>query len=160
MSYETIVYELEGDIATITINRPKSLNALNSLVLQELNQALDQIAENHDIRVLILTGTGEKAFVAGADIGELSTLNPLQARYFAKNGHAVMNKLQELSIPVIAAVNGFALEEALKSRCPVTLSMLLKMQKSAFRKSTWASFPVLAEPSALRASSAKTWPKK
>ncbi|MGM0403000.1 MAG: enoyl-CoA hydratase/isomerase family protein [Thermodesulfobacteriota bacterium] len=109
MSYETILYEQAGDIATITINRPKSLNALNSQVLQELRRALEEIAENQDIRVLILTGAGEKAFVAGADIGELSTLNPLQARYFAKNGHAVMNKLQELPVPVIAAVNGFAL---------------------------------------------------
>lgn len=109
MSYETILFEQEGDFATITINRPKSLNALNSKVLQELVDALDKVAGNEDIRVLILTGAGEKAFVAGADIGELSTLNPVQARYFAKNGHMVMNKLQELPIPVIAAVNGFAL---------------------------------------------------
>ncbi len=109
MSYETILFEQEGDIATITINRPKSLNALNSQVLQELAAALDDIAGNEDIRVLILTGAGEKAFVAGADIGELSTLNPIQARYFAKNGHAVMDRLQALPIPVIAAVNGFAL---------------------------------------------------
>ncbi|MFO8111132.1 MAG: enoyl-CoA hydratase-related protein, partial [Desulfosalsimonadaceae bacterium] len=77
MSYETILYEQAGDIATITINRPKSLNALNSQVLQELRRAIDEIAENQDVRVLILTGAGEKAFVAGADIGELSTLNPL-----------------------------------------------------------------------------------
>lgn len=109
MSYETILFEQEDNFATITINRPKSLNALNSKVLEELVDALDNVAGNEDIRVLILTGAGEKAFVAGADIGELSTLNPVQARYFAKNGHAVMNKLQELPIPVIAAVNGFAL---------------------------------------------------
>ncbi len=109
MSYETILFEQQEGVATITMNRPKALNALNSKLLGELNATLDKIAADEDIRVLVLTGSGEKAFVAGADIGELSTLNPVQARYFAINGHMVMDKLQNLPIPVIAAVNGFAL---------------------------------------------------
>lgn len=109
MSYETILFEQEGDIATITIDRPKSMNALNAQLIAELTDAVEQIAVNEDIRVLVLTGSGEKAFVAGADIGELSTLNPLQASYFAEKGHILMDKLQELPIPVIAMVNGFAL---------------------------------------------------
>ena len=109
MSYETILFEQQEGVATITMNRPKALNALNSQLLGELNETLDKIAGDENIRVLVLTGSGEKAFVAGADIGELSTLNPVQARYFAINGHMAMDKLQNLPIPVIAAVNGFAL---------------------------------------------------
>lgn len=109
MSYETILFEEEDGIATITINRPKSMNALNSQLIGEVSNVLDEIAENEEIRVLILTGAGEKAFVAGADINEISTLTPVQARHFAKTGHTVMDKLQNLPIPAIAAVNGFAL---------------------------------------------------
>lgn len=109
MTYQNILFELEGGIATITFNRPKALNALNSDLLSEFGQALDEIAANEDIRVLILTGSGEKAFVAGADISELATLNALQGKQFAEKGHFTIGKLQKLSIPVIAAVNGFAL---------------------------------------------------
>ncbi len=109
MSYNTIVFEEENGIATITINRPKSMNALNTEVFHELTPLLEKIALNEDIRVLIITGAGEKAFVAGADISELAELNALQGKYFVKTGHDCMAKLQELPIPVIAAVNGFAL---------------------------------------------------
>jgi len=109
MSYETLILNTDGRIATITLNRPKFLNALNSQLLGELSAALDEVAANEAIRVLILTGAGEKAFVAGADIAELSELNPIQAKYFSMKGHDVMGKLQALPIPVIAAVNGFAL---------------------------------------------------
>jgi enoyl-CoA hydratase len=109
MAYENIIYQLDGNIATITFNRPKALNALNTALLAELSQALDEIAADENIRVLVLTGAGEKSFVAGADIAELATFNSLQARRFAKSGHAVINKLQDLPIAVIAAVNGFAL---------------------------------------------------
>ncbi|HMA86009.1 MAG TPA: enoyl-CoA hydratase-related protein [Desulfosalsimonadaceae bacterium] len=109
MSYKTIIFEEQNGIATITINRPKSLNALNSEVLHELSPLLESIGQNEEIRVLIITGAGEKAFVAGADISELAELNALQGKYFVKTGHACMSKLQDLPIPVIAAVNGFAL---------------------------------------------------
>ena len=109
MAYESIIYQVEEGIATITFNRPKALNALNAALLGELSDALDQVAADEDIRVLVLTGAGDKAFVAGADISELATFNSLGAKHFAQKGRAAINKLQELPIVVIAAVNGFAL---------------------------------------------------
>ena len=109
MAYENIIYQVEEGIATITFNRPKALNALNAALLAELSDALDQVAADEDIRVLVLTGAGDKAFVAGADIGELATFNSLGAKYFAEVGQTAINKLQQLPIVVIAAVNGFAL---------------------------------------------------
>ena len=109
MAYENIIFESSDGIATITFNRPKALNALNDALLKEFSQALDDIAKDEDVRVLILTGAGEKAFVAGADITELSAFNTLQAKAFSQKGHKTIDKLQELTIPVIAAVNGFAL---------------------------------------------------
>jgi len=109
MAYENIVYEVNEGIATITFNRPKALNALNAALLAELSRALDEIAADEDIRVLILTGAGDKSFVAGADISELATFDSLKAKAFARKGHTIINKLQQLPIAVIAAVNGFAL---------------------------------------------------
>jgi enoyl-CoA hydratase len=109
MSFENIVFQVDQGIATITFNRPQALNALNQALLAEFSQALDAIAGDEAVRVLILTGAGEKAFVAGADIGELATYSALQAKNFSRAGHAVIAKLQELPIAVIAAVNGFAL---------------------------------------------------
>lgn len=109
MAYENIVYGLDNGIATITFNRPKALNALNMALLAELGDALDQIGADEDIRALVLTGAGDKSFVAGADITELATFNALQAKFFSKTGQAAINKLQSLPIAVIAAVNGFAL---------------------------------------------------
>ena len=103
-----ILYEADGAVATITINRPKALNALNSQVLDELDQTLDAI--NLDtVRCVILTGAGDKSFVAGADIGEMSTLTKAEGEAFGKKGNDVFRKLETLPIPVIAAVNGFAL---------------------------------------------------
>ena len=107
--FDHIIYGVRDRIATITFNRPKVLNALNSKLLTELSQALTAVAENEDIRVLVLTGAGEKAFVAGADINELEQLSILGAKSFARNGHQLLNQFQALPIPVIAAVNGFAL---------------------------------------------------
>ena len=109
MAYEHIIFKIESSLATITFNRPKAMNALNGALIEELSMALDSIAANEDIRVLILTGAGDKSFVAGADINELSTFNPLEAKLFSNKGHRTIHKLQTLPIPVIAAVNGFAL---------------------------------------------------
>ena len=106
--YETIKYEVKENIGYITINRPKAMNALNSQVLEELQTLVDEIAEDKDLRAVILTGEG-RAFVAGADIVEMSKMNPVQAREFAIKGHGVMNSIENLRMPVIAAVNGFAL---------------------------------------------------
>lgn len=105
---EFILYEVDGAVATITINRPKALNALNSQVLDELSAALDAV-DLDTVRCLILTGAGEKSFVAGADIGEMSTLTKAEGEAFGKKGNDVFLKLESFPIPVIAAVNGFAL---------------------------------------------------
>ncbi|MDY0133348.1 MAG: enoyl-CoA hydratase-related protein [Desulforegulaceae bacterium] len=109
MAYENIILEVEKSIAKITFNRPKALNALNQALLDELDKALDEVEQNEDVKVLVLTGAGDKAFVAGADITEINKLNALEAKFFCKKGHDVMARLQEIPIPVIAAVNGFAL---------------------------------------------------
>jgi enoyl-CoA hydratase len=109
MAYENILFQVDQGIATITFNRPKALNALNQALLAELSRALDEIAADEGVRVLVLTGAGEKAFVAGADITELATFTALQAKVFSRAGHVIIAKLQELPIAVMAAVNGFAL---------------------------------------------------
>ena len=106
MTYQNLLIGNEEGITTITFNRPKALNALNGMLLDEFSQALDTIAADEDIRLLVLTGAGEKAFVAGADISELATFNALQAKFFAQKGQAVINKLTALPIPAIAAVFG------------------------------------------------------
>lgn len=103
-----ILYEVNGAVGTITINREKALNALNSQVLEELDATLDAVDLN-TVRCLILTGAGEKSFVAGADIGEMSTLTKAEGEAFGKKGNDVFRKLETFPIPVIAAVNGFAL---------------------------------------------------
>ena len=103
-----ITYEQEGFVGIITINRPKALNALNSEVLKELDACLDGV-NLETTRALILTGAGEKSFVAGADIGEMSTLTKAEGEAFGKIGNDVFRKLETFPIPVIAAINGFAL---------------------------------------------------
>ena len=108
LNTEFIKYEEDGQISVLTINRPKALNALNSQVLDELDKTLDSI-DTSKIRALIITGAGEKSFVAGADIAEMSTLTKKQGEEFSKKGNDVFRKLETFPIPVIAAVNGFAL---------------------------------------------------
>ena len=114
---EFITYEQEEFVGIITINRPKALNALNSTVLDELNETLDNIDVN-TTRCLILTGAGDKSFVAGADIGEMSTLTKAEGEAFGKKGNDVFRKLETFPIPVIAAINGFALGGG----CEISLS--------------------------------------
>ncbi len=103
-----IDYQLQDQIGIMTISRPKALNALNSEVLGEIDKALDQV-DLEKTRVLILTGAGEKSFVAGADIGEMSNLTKKQGEAFGKKGNDIFRKIETFPIPVIAAVNGFAL---------------------------------------------------
>ena len=105
---EYVLYEQKDAIGIITINREKALNALNSQVLDELNEAFDAVDLN-TVRCLILTGAGEKSFVAGADIGEMSTLTKAEGEAFGKKGNDVFRKIETFPIPVIAAINGFAL---------------------------------------------------
>ena len=104
-----ILLEKKGNVAIATIDRPKALNALNSEVLNDLNTLVDTVNADPEIRVLILTGSGEKAFVAGADIGEMSSLSKAEGEAFGKKGNDVFRKLETLPIPTIAAVNGYAL---------------------------------------------------
>lgn len=109
MPYTQITLAVEDGIATVTINRAKSLNSLNSETIAEIGLAFDEIAADSAVRGVILTGAGDKAFVAGADIAELTQKNPITARQFAHLGQGVLNKIENLPMPVIAAVNGFAL---------------------------------------------------
>jgi enoyl-CoA hydratase len=101
--------ETRGNIGIVTINRPKALNALNAATLRDLEAAIVILASNSAVRVVIVTGSGEKAFVAGADIAEMQEMSPAQARGFAKLGQGVFTRIEKLRCPVIAAVNGFAL---------------------------------------------------
>lgn len=105
---EFIVYEQKGAVGIITISREKALNALNSTVLEELDKTLDAVNLD-EVRCLILTGAGQKSFVAGADIGEMSSLTKAEGEAFGKKGNDVFRKLEVFPIPVIAAINGFAL---------------------------------------------------
>lgn len=109
MTYENIMFEVTDGIGLITFNRPKAMNALNGALLTEFSDLLDDVAGDPDIKVLVLTGAGEKAFVAGADITELAKLTPLRTKALSERGHAILMKLETLPQPVIAAVNGFAL---------------------------------------------------
>jgi len=103
-----LLYEEKGHVGLLTINRPEALNALNSEVIAELSAKLEEIAASRT-RCVILTGAGEKSFVAGADIAEMKDMDPAQAEAFSVAGNAVMEKLENLPMPTIAAINGFAL---------------------------------------------------
>ena len=109
MAFENIIYDLTDGIATITINRPKALNALNKATVQEIEQCVDQIATDKNVQVVIITGAGDKSFVAGADIKEMAPYGPSESADWAAYGAAVITKIEKLPQPVIAAVNGFAL---------------------------------------------------
>jgi enoyl-CoA hydratase/carnithine racemase len=109
MSYETLLYEIRAGIAYVTVNRPQKLNALNQKAVHELIDCFERITAAAEARGVILTGAGEKAFVAGADINELAALTPTEARETALRGQALMNRIENLGKPVVAAVNGFAL---------------------------------------------------
>lgn len=108
MEYKNIKLEKENHISILTINRPKALNALNTEVLYEINQCIDEVSNDESAYVLIVTGEG-KSFVAGADIAEMKDKTPEQARKFAELGVATFRKIELMEKPVIAAVNGFAL---------------------------------------------------
>lgn len=109
MAYENILFDVQDGVGLLTFNRPKALNALNPLTLEELDDVIERARREEDIRILVLTGGAEKAFVAGADITEFPKMNPLQARQFAEKGQEIFFKLENLPKPVIACVNGFAL---------------------------------------------------
>lgn len=109
MDYRNLIVEVSDRIATVTIHRPKSLNALNPETARELDSVFSEIAGRPDVGVVLLTGSGEKAFVAGADISEMREFTPLQALEFSRYGQKVLEKIERLPQPVIGVINGFAL---------------------------------------------------
>jgi enoyl-CoA hydratase len=123
MNFENILYEKRDAIAYITFNRPKVLNALNRKTLEELQQALIDAREDQAVRVLILTGAGEKAFVAGADISELALQTPVKGKEFSLFGQSVFHLLETMGKPSICAINGFALGGG----CEVALSCTIRI---------------------------------
>jgi enoyl-CoA hydratase len=109
MSYANLVLEAQGGITRVTIHRPEKLNALNGQTLAELSAAFQALAADPSVRGVIVTGSGEKAFVAGADVAELGELTPVSGREFSRRGQQVFDQIEGLGKPVVAAINGFAL---------------------------------------------------
>jgi enoyl-CoA hydratase len=129
MDLENIRYELRPPIAVVTIDRPKVLNALNRLSMTELEQVFLDIQKNAEVRAVLLTGAGEKAFVAGADIGELASLSPLEGEQLATRGQRIFLSIENCGKPVIACINGFALGGG----CELALACTLRIASSTAR---------------------------
>src|SRR5581483_9911913 len=108
-TFENILCEKKNSIAYITVNRPKVLNALNRATMAELRVAFEDVRDDASVRVVILTGSGEKAFIAGADINELNQLSPVEAKEYTHRGQAVFDLIENLGKPTISCINGFAL---------------------------------------------------
>jgi enoyl-CoA hydratase len=109
MAFENLLWSVQDGVGVVTVNRPKSLNALDSRTVQELAQVVEAARSDASLRALVVTGAGDKAFVAGADIAQMSGLSAIEGRRFADLGHRALAALEALDIPTIAAVNGFAL---------------------------------------------------
>src|SRR5574340_1208228 len=122
-TYENILFEKKGAIAYVTVNRPKVLNALNMATMEELRAAFTAIKEDKAVRVAILTGAGEKAFIAGADTNELAKHNAIEAKEYTHRGQAVLDLIENLGKPVIACVNGFALGGG----CEIALACTMRL---------------------------------
>ena len=129
MAFDNLLLERDGAIATITINRPKVLNALNTQTLDELRHAILDLKHDADLRVVIVTGAGEKAFVAGADINELAVLTPVTGREHALAGQHVFDLIENMGKPVIAAINGFALGGG----CELAMACTLRLAADSAR---------------------------
>ncbi len=109
MEFKNILLSFEGEIGILMVNRPKALNALNMETLKEIQSGFQEVRSHSEVKVLIVTGSGEKAFVAGADISEMKGMNSIEALNFSKLGHLTLKMIEDLDRPVLAAVNGFAL---------------------------------------------------
>jgi enoyl-CoA hydratase len=109
MDFENLIVERDGSVAIVTVNRPRVLNALNSQTIDELRRAMLELQRDAQVRAIVLTGAGEKSFVAGADINELAVQSPTSGREHALAGQHVLDVIENLGKPVIAAINGFAL---------------------------------------------------
>lgn len=129
MSYENITLEKQDGVARLVINRPKVMNALNDATVTELGLAFDDVAADDDVRALVITGAGDKAFIAGADINELARMNPLGAKALAFKGQETLTKLEMLGKPSIAMINGFALGGG----CELALACTLRTMSTSAR---------------------------
>lgn len=141
MSFQNLQWQVENSIATITLDRPKALNALDLATLAELEEALDRAAGDEEVRVVVLTGAGEKAFVAGADVKELAGLSPLQAQAHARRGQAIFSRLETLGKPSIAAINGFALGGGLELALACTFRIAAETAKMGLPEITLGLIP-------------------
>ena len=129
MTFDNLLFERDGAVAILTFNRPAVLNALNAALLRELDSALDTLGAAADVKAIILTGAGEKSFVAGADINELAVLTPAEGKEHARYGQRVFDHLEHLGKPVIAAINGFALGGG----CELALACTLRIAADTAR---------------------------
>ncbi len=129
MAYETLLYEKSEGIAKVTFNRPAKLNALNRQVMDELADCIEQIRNDDEVKAVILTGAGEKAFIAGADVNELAVLTPVQGKETSLAGQSVLDGLENLGKPSIAAVNGYALGGG----CELAMAATLRIASDAAR---------------------------
>ncbi|AAK80658.1 enoyl-CoA hydratase [Clostridium acetobutylicum] len=129
MELNNVILEKEGKVAVVTINRPKALNALNSDTLKEMDYVIGEIENDSEVLAVILTGAGEKSFVAGADISEMKEMNTIEGRKFGILGNKVFRRLELLEKPVIAAVNGFALGGG----CEIAMSCDIRIASSNAR---------------------------
>src|SRR3989475_6658369 len=123
MTFSNILFEKKNSIAYVTVNRPKVLNALNMATMEELRAAFHDIKNDASVRVVILTGAGEKAFIAGADIGELAQNDAVTAKEYTHRGQSVLNLIENLGKPVIACINGFALGGG----CEIAMACTLRL---------------------------------
>lgn len=133
--------KIEAGVATLTINRPDALNALNRALLTELKGALDAVVQQPGLRVLVLTGAGEKAFVAGADIKEMAALNAKGAEEFALLGHSVMNAISRAELISVAAINGFALGGGLELALACDFRIAVKTARMGLPETTLGLVP-------------------
>ena len=129
MPYENLLVDTREHVATVTVNRPKVLNALNRKTVEELDECFRSLQQDEDVRAVIITGAGEKAFIAGADIKELATYNPQAAKQCSFQGQAVMSRIENLGKPVIAAINGYALGGG----CELALACSLRIASQTAR---------------------------
>lgn len=130
MLYENILFGEEDAIGTISVNRPKSLNALNPATLREIAECLGSLHSKPKVKCLVFTGVGDKAFVAGADISEMASMTPIEGKAFSALGLSVARALEELPIPVIAAVNGYALGGGIE--LALACDMIVASEKARF----------------------------
>ena len=126
MSYQNLLVEIHDRVGRVTVNRPEKLNALNRATLEELDRAFRGMAEDPSVGAVILTGSGAKAFIAGADIGELARQSPVEGREYALFGQGVLDRIETLGKPVLAAVNGYALGGG----CEIALACTLRIASS------------------------------